>query len=70
MLVLTRKVGQVITLGNPHSSEKAIEVTVVDVQGTDVKLGFNAPVEVSVHRREIWEQKKQEKLVAEVQAAE
>ena len=70
MLVLTRKVGQVITLGNPCSSEKAIEIIVVDVQGGDVKLGFEAPVEISIHRREIWEQKKQEKLGAEVQAAE
>ena len=70
MLVLTRKVGQVITLGNPHSSEKAIEVTVIDIQGSEVKLGVEAPVEVSVDRREVWEQKKQEKRVAEVQGAE
>lgn len=70
MLVLTRKVGQVITLGNPHSPEKAIEIKVVEVQGGDVKLGFEAPAEVPIHRREIWEQKQQEKMAAEVQAAE
>ena len=70
MLVLTRKVGEVITLGNPRSLEKAIQITVVDIQGTDVKLGFDAPVEIAVHRREIWEQKKLDKQAAEVQATE
>lgn len=40
MLVLTRKVGQVITLGNPLSPEKAIEIKVVDVQGSDVEGGL------------------------------
>ena len=68
MLVLTRKVGQIITLGNPHSPEKTIQIKVVDVQGHDVKLGFEAPGDVPIHRREIWEQKQQEKQAAEVQA--
>ena len=65
MLVSTRKVGQIITLGNPRSSEKAIETLVVNVQGAEVKLGVTAPLEVPVHRREIWEQKKQEERTAE-----
>ena len=42
----------------------------VEVQGGDVKLGFEAPGDVLIHRREIWEQKQQEKTAAEVQAAE
>ena len=67
MLVLTRKVGQVITLGNLRSPEKAIEIMVTDVQGSEVKLGVEAPIEVPVHRREIWEQKK---LAPEVRVAE
>ena len=70
MLVLTRKVGQVITLGSPHSPEKAIEIKVVEVQGSDVKLGFEAPGDVPIHRLEIWEQRQQEKVAAEVQGAE
>ena len=68
MLVLTRKVGQVITLGNPLSPDKAIEILVTDVQGAEVKLGVTAPLEIPVHRHEIWEQKKQEERDAEAQA--
>lgn len=47
MLVLSRKCGEAIVLGN------GITVTVVAVQGGRVKLGVVAPAEVPVHREEI-----------------
>jgi carbon storage regulator len=49
MLVLSRKRGETITIGN------GVTVTVLAVQGDRVKLGVVAPVEVPVHRQEIYE---------------
>jgi len=47
MLVLTRKVGeQIVIAGN-------IEVTVVQIQGSKVRLGVTAPRKVSIHRLEV-----------------
>ena len=50
MLVLTRRLNQVITIGD-H-----VEVTVVEVRGDQVRLGVSAPRDTAVHRKEIWEQ--------------
>ncbi len=49
MLILTRKVGESLVIDN-H-----ITVTVLDVKGSQVRLGINAPKEVSIHREEIQE---------------
>ena len=49
MLVLTRKLGESIVIGN-H-----IRVTVLDMQGKQIRLGIEAPPEVSVHRGEVYE---------------
>ena len=49
MLVLSRKRGEVITIGN------GVTVTVLAVQGDRVKIGVVAPAEVPVHRQEIHE---------------
>jgi carbon storage regulator len=49
MLVLSRKRGEVITVGNE------VTVTVLSIQGERVKLGIVAPAEMPVHRREIFE---------------
>lgn len=48
MLILTRKPGEVIRIGND------ITVTVLGVNGQQVRLGINAPAEVEVHREEIF----------------
>lgn len=48
MLVLTRKIGESIQIG------ENIRITVVDVEGGCVKLGIDAPRSVSVHRDEIY----------------
>ncbi len=49
MLILTRKLGESLIIDN-H-----ITVTVLDVKGNQVRLGINAPKEVSIHREEIQE---------------
>ena len=49
MLVLTRKVGESIQVGDD------IRLTVLSVQGQNVKIGIQAPRSVTVHRKEIYE---------------
>ncbi|MDX2065239.1 MAG: carbon storage regulator CsrA [Fimbriimonadaceae bacterium] len=50
MLVLTRKLGQSIVIGDE------IEVVVLEVRGEQVRIGIKAPSSVTVHRKEIYEQ--------------
>ena len=53
MLILTRKVGESVLIGND------ISITILSVRGNQVKLGVEAPKEVSVHREEIYQRIKQ-----------
>ncbi|AXH82369.1 TPA: carbon storage regulator CsrA [Haemophilus influenzae] len=55
MLILTRKVGESILIGDD------ISITVLSVRGNQVQLGVEAPKEVSVHREEIYQRIKQMK---------
>jgi len=48
MLVLTRKLKEAIQIGDD------IEITVLAIQGDQVKLGINAPKHVEIHRKEIY----------------
>jgi carbon storage regulator len=48
MLVLTRKLGESITIG------EHIRVTVIAMKGNQVKLGIEAPADTKVHREEIY----------------
>ncbi|OGC75781.1 MAG: carbon storage regulator [candidate division Zixibacteria bacterium RBG_16_50_21] len=48
MLILTRKVGESITIGDD------VKITVLGVQGQQVRLGIVAPQKVAVHREEIY----------------
>ena len=54
MLVLTRKPDQSIVVGAD------IEITVLEVRGEQVRLGIRAPRNVTVHRKEVFEQIRQE----------
>jgi carbon storage regulator len=56
MLILTRKVGQTIMIGGD------VSVTVLGVNGNQVRVGVNAPKDVAVHREEVFERIKQERL--------
>jgi carbon storage regulator CsrA len=49
MLVLTRKVGETIIIGDD------VTVTVLGLVGNQIKIGVNAPKSVSVHREEIYD---------------
>ncbi len=55
MLILTRRI----------NGDREIEVTIFGIRGNQVKLGINAPKEVSVHRKEIYEKILREKKIAE-----
>jgi len=55
MLILTRRVGETLVVGDD------ITVTVLGVKGNQVRLGVNAPKDVSVHREEIYQRIQQEK---------
>ncbi len=50
MLVLTRKKGQSLMIG------QNVEITIVDIQGDQVRLGINAPKSVMIHRKEVYEE--------------
>ncbi|MCB1735393.1 MAG: carbon storage regulator CsrA [Gammaproteobacteria bacterium] len=54
MLILTRRVGETLMIGDE------VSVTVLGVKGNQVRIGINAPKDVSVHREEIYERIKHE----------
>ena len=58
MLILTRRVGETLMIGD---GEKIITVTVLGVKGNQVRLGVNAPKDVPVHREEIYKRIQGEK---------
>jgi len=61
MLALTRKKGQSIIIG------ENVEVTIVDIQGDQVKIGIDAPKNILIHRKEIFEEiQRENKKAAEV----
>lgn len=61
MLILTRRVGETLMVGDE------VSVTVLGVKGNQVRIGINAPKDVSVHREEIYLriQKEQDEEAAE-----
>jgi carbon storage regulator len=58
MLILTRRVGETLMIGDE------VTVTVLGVKGNQVRIGVNAPRDVTVHREEIYERIKQEQQEA------
>ena len=58
MLVLTRRLGESINIGDE------IKITVVDIDGKQVKIGIEAPRDVSIFREEVYDRIKRENIRA------
>jgi carbon storage regulator len=54
MLILTRRVGEALMIGDQ------VSVTVLGVKGNQVRIGINAPKDVAVHREEIYQKIRKE----------
>jgi carbon storage regulator len=62
MLILTRRVGETLVIGDD------VTVTVLSVRGNQVRIGVNAPKTVTVHREEIYQRIQQEKDIPQGKA--
>ena len=62
MLILTRRVGETLMIGDD------VTITVLGVKGNQVRIGVNAPKEVAVHREEIYQRIQKEKTGQDIES--
>ena len=55
MLILSRKSQEAVVVSGTSGFEQLLKVTVLEVRGSSVKLGFEAGEEVPIYRHEVWE---------------
>ena len=55
MLVLSRKTEESVVVGGADGFHRILKVTVLDIKGGRVRLGFEVDAEVPIHRSEVWE---------------
>ena len=55
MLVLSRKDQESVVVGGSDGFHRLLRVKVLEIRGTNVKLGFEVDPDVPVHRSEVWE---------------
>jgi carbon storage regulator CsrA len=60
MLVLSRTNRESVVVGGTDGLHRLLKVTVLDIQGTNVRLGFEVDPDVPVHRSEVWERSQAE----------
>ena len=58
MLILTRKLGETIRIGNE------IKVTILDAKGRQIRIGIDAPPDVTVHREEVYQMIREQNILA------
>ncbi len=57
MLILSRRIGEKIVINDE------VTVTVLELRGKQVKLGFDAPKEIGIHRSEVYEKLEEKRLI-------
>jgi len=55
MLILSRKSHESVVVGKPSDLDHVLKVTVLEIRGSSVKLGFETSEEVPVNRLEVWQ---------------
>jgi carbon storage regulator CsrA len=55
MLVLTRKNRESVVIGRSEDLEIVLEITILEIEGGRVRLGFQADAKMPIHRREVWD---------------
>ena len=55
MLVLSRKNQESVVVGGANGADRKFVVTVLEIRGAKVRLGFEVDADVPVHRMEVWE---------------
>ena len=55
MLVLTRKNRESVVIGRAEDLQVVLEITILEIEGGRVRLGFEADTRMPIHRREVWD---------------